>query len=73
MKSMKFNWPVWFFTEYNTQVFWLAGVSLTIIFKYPQLVGEGNELSKSIAVVLVLAVYYLLLRWIRKSGKVKMN
>jgi len=73
LKSMKFNWPVWFFTEYNTQVFWLAGVSLTIIFKYPQLVGEGNELSKSIAVVLVLAVYYLLLRWIRKSGKVKMN
>jgi protein-S-isoprenylcysteine O-methyltransferase Ste14 len=73
LKTMKFNWPVWFFTEYNTQVFWLAGVSLTIIFKYPQLVGEGNELIKSLAVILVLALYYVLLRWIRKSGKVKLN
>ena len=73
MKSMKFNWPVWFFTEYNTTVFWLAGVSLTIIFKYPQLVGEGDELLKSLVVLLVLTLYYVLLRWIRKSGKVKLN
>ena len=73
MKSMKFNWPVWFFTEYNTTVFWLAGVSLTIIFKYPQLVGEGDELLKSLVVLLVLTLYYVLLRWIRKSGRVKLN
>ncbi len=73
INSMRFNWPVWFFTEYNTQVFWLAGVSLTIIFKYPQLVGEGDELIKSMIVILVLALYYIVLRWIRKSGKVKLN
>lgn len=72
-QTMRFNWAVWFFTEYNTQIFWLAGVSLTIIFKYPQLVGEGNELNKSIVVIILLAVYYVLLRWIRKSGRVKLS
>lgn len=73
LQTMRFNWVGWFFTEYNTQIFWLAGVALTIIFKYPQLVGEGNEFTKSTVVILLLAVYYVLLRWIRKSGKVKMN
>ncbi len=73
IKSMRFNWAVWFFTEYNTQVFWIAGVSLTIIFKYPGLVGEGNEFIKSLIVILALALYYIVLRWVRKSGKVNLN
>lgn len=73
--SMKFNWVRWLFTEYNTQIFWLAGVFLTIVFKYPQLVGEGAE-NKNKLIMLVmptLVLYYLFLRWLRKSGKVKIN
>lgn len=73
--SMKFNWVRWLFTEYNTQIFWLAGVFLTIVFKYPQLVGEGAENRNKLIMLVMptLVLYYLFLRWLRKSGKVKIN
>ena len=73
--TMKFKWVRWLFTEYNTQIFWLTGLFLTIIFKYPQVVGEGTEnRNKLTFIVLTLMVlYYLLLRWLRKSGKVKID
>jgi hypothetical protein len=73
--TMKFNWVRWLFTEYNTQIFWLTGVFLTIIFKYPQVVGEGTEIRNkwTLIVLPVMVIYYLFLRWLRKSGKVEIN
>ena len=73
--TMKFNWVRWLFTEYNTQIFWLTGVFLTIIFKYPQVVGEGTEIRNkwTLIVLPVMVIYYLFLRWLRKSGKVQIN
>jgi len=73
--TMKFNWVRWLFTEYNTQIFWLAGVFLTVVYKYPQLVGEDSSLRNNLILVVIplLGLYYLFLRWLRKSGKVKMD
>lgn len=73
--TMKFNWVRWLFTEYNTQIFWLTGVFLTIIFKYPQVVGDGsaNRSKWTMIVLPVMVLYYLFLRWLRKSGKVKID
>jgi protein-S-isoprenylcysteine O-methyltransferase Ste14 len=73
--TMKFNWVRWLFTEYNTQIFWLTGVFLTIIFKYPQVVGEGTEIRNkwTLIVLPVMVIYYLFLRWLRKSGIVQIN
>jgi protein-S-isoprenylcysteine O-methyltransferase Ste14 len=73
--TMKFNWVRWLFTEYNTQIFWLTGIFLTIIFKYPQVVGDGsvNRNKWTMIVLPVMVLYYVLLRWLRKSGKVKID
>jgi len=73
--TMKFNWVRWLFTEYNTQIFWLAGVFLTFVFKYPQLIGEGSDTRNKLIVLVIpiLIAYYIFLRWLRKSGKVKID
>lgn len=71
LSEMKFNWTRWLFTEYNTQIFWLTGVALTTIFKFPELVNPDNRISYSLYLLAFMVVYYLFLRWLRKSGKVK--
>ena len=73
--TMKFNWVRWLFTEYNTQICWLAGVFLTFVFKYPQLIGEGSATRNKLIVLVIpiLIAYYIFLRWLRKSGKVKID
>lgn len=73
--SMKFNWAKCMLTENNTQIFWATGVFLTVVFKYPFIFGE-NPLSRPyflITILSVFVVYYLVLRWLRKSGRIKMN
>lgn len=71
LSNMKFNWTRWLFTEYNTQIFWLTGVGLTIIFKFPELVDYSNRNRFSLYLIALMVVYYIFLRWLRKSGKVK--
>jgi protein-S-isoprenylcysteine O-methyltransferase Ste14 len=73
--SMKFNWAKCMLTENNTQIFWATGVFLTIIFKFPFIFGE-NPLTRQYLMITVLplfVVYYLVLRWLRKSGRIQMN
>jgi protein-S-isoprenylcysteine O-methyltransferase Ste14 len=73
--SMKFNWAKCMLTENNTQIFWATGVFLTIIFKFPFIFGE-NPLTRQYFMITVLplfVVYYLVLRWLRKSGRIQMN
>jgi protein-S-isoprenylcysteine O-methyltransferase Ste14 len=73
--NMQFNWAKCMLTENNTQIFWATGVFLTIIFKYSFIFGENTSLrTLMIAIVLPLFVaYYLVLRWLRKSGRIQMN
>ena len=71
--SMRFNWVKCFFTEYNTQIFWVTGVMLTILFKYPEIVGNEPGMRNRVMWVAfpLLVAYYVVLRWLRKSGLVK--
>lgn len=73
--NMKFNWAKCMLTENNTQIFWATGVFLTIIFKFPFIFGE-NPWTRHYFMLTVLplfVVYYLVLRWLRKSGRIQMN
>lgn len=69
--SMKFSWKRWLVKEYNTQFVWLTGITLIILFKYPQLTQSNvEERNLILAVVLpVLLLYYLTIRYLKKSGK----
>ena len=71
LSEMKFSWKRWLFTEYNTQIFWLTGVALTIFFKYPEIIDSAKREEFTITILVIMVVYYLFLRWLRKSGKVK--
>jgi protein-S-isoprenylcysteine O-methyltransferase Ste14 len=73
--SMKFNWAKCMLTENNTQIFWATGVFLTLIFKYFFIFGE-NPWTRHYFMITVLplfVVYYLVLRWLRKSGRISMD
>jgi protein-S-isoprenylcysteine O-methyltransferase Ste14 len=75
LSSMKFNWAKCMLTENNTQIFWATGVFLTLIFKFPFIFGE-NPWTRHYFMITVLplfVVYYLVLRWLRKSGRIQMN
>lgn len=71
--SMQFKWKRWLLKEYNTQYIWLSGIVLILLIKYPQLTGY-NELRRNtlLAVILpILLVWYLFVRYLKKSGRLK--
>lgn len=73
MHSMRFRWKRWILKEYNTQYIWLTGIVLIILFKYPQVTGYDDErrnIILAVALPLLLAMY-LLVRYLKKSGKWK--
>jgi protein-S-isoprenylcysteine O-methyltransferase Ste14 len=73
--SMKFNWAKCMLTENNTQIFWATGVFLTFIFKYSFIFGE-NPWTRHYLLITILplfVVYYFVLRWLRKSGRISMD
>ena len=75
LSSMEFNWAKCMLTENNTQIFWATGVFLTLIFKFPFIFGE-NPWTRHYFMITVLplfVVYYLVLRWLRKSGRIQIN
>ncbi len=63
--SMEFNWKRWVLKEYTTQFIWLAGIVLLIIRLYQ----IEDVLKNSIYAVLVLGLFYLYVRYVKKSGK----
>jgi len=69
--GMKFNGKRWLIKEYNTQTVWMLGIVIILLFYYPQLTNHDTYLRNllfAIACVL-LAVYYLSIRHLKKSGK----
>ncbi len=72
-KSMKFQWKRWFIKEYNTQYVWLTGITLILLFKYPQLTSyDAKKRNIMLAVVLpLLGIFYFTIRYLKKSGKWK--
>lgn len=69
--TSSFNWKRYITKEYNTIYIWLSGISLVLLFKYPQLtnydIGQRNIL---LAIILpLLLLLYLLVRFLKKSGR----
>ena len=65
--SMEFNWKRWVLKEYTTQFIWLAGIALLIIRLYQ----IEDVLTNSIYAVIILAIGYSIVRYLKKSGKMK--
>jgi protein-S-isoprenylcysteine O-methyltransferase Ste14 len=70
-KSMKFNWRRWILKEYNTQFVWLSGIALILLLHYPQLTNNNFHVRNafSISIVAVLLLLYLIVRYLKKSGR----
>ena len=70
ISSMSFNGKRWLIKEYNTQVIWLLGIFVILLFYYPQITNGNIELRNTLAMIgaVVLAVYYLVIRYLKKSG-----
>ena len=69
--SMKFNGKRWLTKEYNTQTVWMLGIVVILLFYYPQLTNNDTELRNLLlgAACILLAIYYLTIRYLKKSGK----
>ena len=72
-RSMAFRWRRWLIKEYNTQYVWLSGITLIILFRYPQVTGfDVSRRNLLLALILpALLVLYLLVRFMKKSGRWK--
>ena len=73
INSMAFNGKRWLIKEYNTQTIWLLGIVVILLYYYPQLTGYDEVLRDRIGVtaLVVLTIYYLTIRYLKKSGKWK--
>jgi len=71
--SMEFRWKRWVLKEYNTQYIWLTGITLILLFRYPQLTGYDDHLRNNLLAIILplLLLLYLLVRFLKKSGRWK--
>jgi hypothetical protein len=65
--SMEFNWKRWVLKEYTTQFIWLAGIALLVIRLYQ----IEDVKTNSIYSLIILGVGYAIVRYLKKSGKMK--
>jgi protein-S-isoprenylcysteine O-methyltransferase Ste14 len=72
-KSMHFRWRRWILKEYNTQYIWLSGITLILLFKYPELTNNDPGLRNLLLAIILpfLLAMYLFVRYLKKSGKMK--
>ena len=82
---MQFNWKRWILKEHTTQFIWLIGITLILFLNYPQLTGYkgapadglealGQGYSRLIllgAILGILVIIYLFIRYLKKTGKFK--
>lgn len=68
-----FNWRRYIIKEYNTIYVWLTGITLVILFTYPQLTNyDARQRNLLLAIILpLLLALYLFARYLKKSGKLK--
>src|SRR5690349_24531707 len=70
-KTMHFKWKRWILKEYNTQYVWLSGITLILLLKYDQLTHNDEHLRNVLLIVILstLLFLYLLVSYLKKSGK----
>jgi hypothetical protein len=68
---MRFNWNRCILKEHTTLFIWLCGIILILFLNHPQLSGfDPQRRNWLIGVGLgLLSVLYLLVRYLKKSGK----
>ncbi len=71
VSGMHFNWRRWILKEHTTQFIWLGGITLILLFKYPQLTNNDVSCRNTwlIAVFSVLSLVYILIRVLKSTGK----
>jgi protein-S-isoprenylcysteine O-methyltransferase Ste14 len=71
--SMTFKWKRWILKEYNTQYVWLTGIVLILLLKYPQLTNNNSHRRNVLLAIILpfLLFMYILVRYLKKSGKWK--
>jgi protein-S-isoprenylcysteine O-methyltransferase Ste14 len=71
-QGMKFNFRRWMLKEYNTQFVWIAGILIIIFTRYPQVTGSSKDRWYVFVLLILLAgSYYLTVRYLKKSGRMK--
>ena len=70
-KGMHFKWKRWILKEYNTQYVWLSGITLILLFKYPELTNHDLRFRNTLLIIIlsILLILYLFVRYLKKSGK----
>jgi len=70
-RSMKFNWRRWLLKEYNTQYVWLSGITLILLFRYPELTNNDIHLRNMLLAIILplLLLLYLFVRYLKKSRR----
>lgn len=71
LHSMTFNWRRWILREHTTQLIWLIGITLILLFRYPELTGNNESLRYWLAgsITAALLVVYALVRYLKGSGR----
>ena len=69
--SMRFNWKRYVAKEHTTTFIWLCGVVLLLLFYYPQLTNSDTHVRNTwaIAILSFLLLVYMLIRVLKKSGR----
>ncbi len=69
--SMGFNWRRWILKEHTTQFIWLIGITLLLLFNYPELTHFDKWLRNLLTGVIlgVLLLIYILIRFLKKTGR----
>lgn len=73
LNSMEFKWKRWILKEHTTQFIWLCGIVIILLLKYPQLsCYDDNWRNLLLGISLgFLVVVYAIVRYLKKSGKMK--
>jgi protein-S-isoprenylcysteine O-methyltransferase Ste14 len=69
--SMRFNWKRYIAKEHTTTFIWLCGIVLLLLFRYPQLTNSDTHLRNILLITVVsfLLLVYVLIRVLKKSGR----
>ncbi len=72
-RKMHFNWRRWILKEHTTQFIWLIGITIILLFYYPELT-QYNETKRNLltgVVIGILLIIYLLVRYFKKTERLK--
>src|SRR5690348_12039244 len=69
--SMHFNWKRYINKEHTTTFIWLCGIVLLLLFYYPQLTHYNTHYRNNLLIIVLsfLLLIYIIIRVIKKSGK----